>query len=63
MIGRVGGKAMLWFITASLVSLMLGFGFGKLLEPGHVTKLPIQDAAILLKKSWIILKGFFWKIL
>ena len=24
MIGRVGGKAMLWFISASLVSLMLG---------------------------------------
>ena len=44
MIGRVGGKAMLWFITASLVSLMLGLVLVNWLEPGHVTKLPIQDA-------------------
>lgn len=45
MIGRVGGKAMLWFISASLVSLMLGLVLVNWLEPGHVTKLPIQDAA------------------
>ena len=44
MIGRVGGKAMLWFITASLVSLLLGLVLVNWLEPGHVTKLPIQDA-------------------
>ena len=43
MIGRVGGK-MLWFITASLVSLLLGLVLVNWLEPGHVTKLPIQDA-------------------
>ena len=43
MIGRVGGKAMLWFITASLVSLLLGLVLVNWLEPGHVTKLPIQD--------------------
>lgn len=43
MVGRVGGKAMLWFITASLVSLMIGLIFVNWLEPGHVTKLPVQD--------------------
>jgi Na+/H+-dicarboxylate symporter len=33
-VGRVGGKAMLWFISASLVSLTLGLILVNLLEPG-----------------------------
>jgi Na+/H+-dicarboxylate symporter len=33
-VGRVGGKAMLWFITASLVSLSLGLILVNLFEPG-----------------------------
>lgn len=45
MVGRVGTKAMLWFITASLVSLLIGLVLVNWLEPGHVTKLPIQDAS------------------
>ena len=45
MVGRVGGKAMLWFISASLVSLLLGLIFVNWLEPGHVTKLPVQDVS------------------
>lgn len=45
MIGRVGTKAMLWFITASLVSLFIGLILVNWLEPGHVTQLPIQDAS------------------
>ncbi|ASE62387.1 cation:dicarboxylase symporter family transporter [Chryseobacterium indologenes] len=54
MIGRVGTKAMLWFISASLVSLFIGLMLVNWLEPGHVTKLPIQDvssAEDLLKSS------------
>lgn len=57
MIGRVGSKAMLWFISASLVSLCIGLILVNWLEPGHVTKLPIQDlssAEDLVKSS----KGF-----
>lgn len=47
MIGRVGTKAMLWFITASLVSLCIGLVFVNWLEPGLVMKLdkPAADAA------------------
>lgn len=45
MIGRVGTKAMLWFITASLVSLMIGLIFVNWLEPGHVTKLDLSDTS------------------
>ena len=33
-VGRVGGKAMLWFITASLVSLSLGLILVDLFQPG-----------------------------
>src|SRR3954469_17388843 len=33
-VGRVGGKAMLWFVTASLVSLSLGLVLVNLFEPG-----------------------------
>ena len=45
MIGRVGTKAMLWFISAFLVSLFIGLMLVNWLEPGHVTKLPVQDVA------------------
>ncbi|MDM1556658.1 cation:dicarboxylase symporter family transporter [Chryseobacterium indologenes] len=45
MIGRVGTKAMLWFISASLISLFIGLMLVNWLEPGHVTKLPVQDVA------------------
>ena len=44
MIGSVGTKAMLWFITASLVSLMIGLVFVNWLEPGKVMQLPIPAA-------------------
>jgi Na+/H+-dicarboxylate symporter len=33
-VGRVGGKAMLWFVSASLVSLSLGLILVNLFEPG-----------------------------
>jgi Na+/H+-dicarboxylate symporter len=33
-VGRVGGKAMLWFVSASLVSLTLGLALVNLFEPG-----------------------------
>ncbi len=33
-VGRIGGKAMGWFFTASFVSLLLGLFFVNILEPG-----------------------------
>jgi hypothetical protein len=33
-VGRVGGKAMLWFITASLVSLLIGLVLVNVFQPG-----------------------------
>ena len=33
-VGRVGGRALLWFISASLISLLLGMALVNLLKPG-----------------------------
>lgn len=44
MIGRVGTKAMLWFITASLVSLTIGLVLVNWMEPGKVMQLAIPAA-------------------
>ena len=42
-VGRVGGKALGWFIFASIVSLSIGLLVVGLLEPGHAMRLPIPD--------------------
>ena len=44
-VGRVGGKALLWFITASLVSLLLGMFLVNLFQPGHAIELSNADNA------------------
>ena len=43
-VGRVFVKAMLWFLTASLISLLLGMVLANLLQPGHNLGLPLPDA-------------------
>ena len=42
-VGRVFAKALGWFITASLVSLLLGLLLANLLQPGHNLGLPLPD--------------------
>jgi len=42
-VGRVFGKALGWFVTASLVSLILGLILANLLQPGHNIGLPLPD--------------------
>lgn len=37
-VGRVGGKALLWFVSASLVSLLIGMLIVNLSKPGHAIK-------------------------
>jgi Na+/H+-dicarboxylate symporter len=43
-VGRIGAKAMLWFISASLVSLLLGLLLVNILRPGDHLNLPLPDA-------------------
>lgn len=42
-VGRVGGKALLWFISASLVSLLLGLVLVNFFQPGHMIDLNQAD--------------------
>ena len=42
-VGRVGGKALLWFVTASLVSLLLGMLLVNFFQPGAAIDLSNAD--------------------
>ena len=44
-VGRIGGKAMGWFFTASFISLLLGMFFVNILEPGVGLNLSNVDLA------------------
>lgn len=45
MVGRVGGKALGWFLTASLISLLLGMALVNWLEPGKSTVIDMSKLA------------------
>lgn len=43
-VGRVGGKALLWFVSASLFSLLLGLLLVNVFHPGSVIDLSVADS-------------------
>src|SRR6516162_7450234 len=59
-IGRIGAKAMLWFVSASLVSLLLGMVLVDIMRPGDNLNLPLPaaDAATNVKVASLSLKEF-----
>jgi Na+/H+-dicarboxylate symporter len=59
-VGRVFGKALGWFVTASLISLVLGLVMANLLQPGVNLGLPLPDigASANLATSKFTLKDF-----
>jgi Na+/H+-dicarboxylate symporter len=58
-VGRIGGKALAWFIFASLVSLTLGLVLVTSLQPGKVMQLPLPEgAASGVEASALSLQGF-----
>jgi Na+/H+-dicarboxylate symporter len=59
-VGRIGGKAMLWFVGASLVSLLTGMVLVNILRPGDNLNLPLPDAnaATNLKVASLSVKEF-----
>src|SRR5947209_8640537 len=44
-VGRVGGKAILWFVSASLVSLLIGLMLVNYFKPGQYISLSQADVA------------------
>lgn len=59
-VGRVGAKTMLWFISASLVSLCIGLVLVNVLRPGDMVHLQVPDAqaADVVDKGSMTFKGF-----
>jgi Na+/H+-dicarboxylate symporter len=63
-VGRIGGKTLLWFISASLISLVLGMILVNLFKPGIEMKLPLpaaHDIAGVDKKS-LTLRDFLYHV-
>ncbi|MBC9912496.1 dicarboxylate/amino acid:cation symporter [Chitinophaga varians] len=60
-VGRVGGKTMLWFISATFVSLFLGLVLVNIMKPGLSLNLPLPDthASTGIAKADMTLRGFF----
>jgi Na+/H+-dicarboxylate symporter len=53
-VGRIGGKALGWFFTASFISLLLGMFFVNLLEPGvglHLSNIDLAAASEVTAKT------------
>lgn len=59
-VGRIGGKTMIWFISASFASLFLGLIIVNLLRPGDFMQIPVPDshAAGVVEKANMTFKGF-----
>lgn len=63
-VGRIGGKTLLWFVSASLVSLLLGLVLVNIFQPGHAMNLPLPDAGTSsgIDKTALSIKDFFYHV-
>jgi Na+/H+-dicarboxylate symporter len=63
-VGRIGGKTLLWFFSASLLSLALGMFLVNFFQPGAQMHLPLPDASteLGLQKTAFSLKSFLYHI-
>ncbi len=59
-VGRIGGKTMLWFLSASLASLLLGMLLVNLFKPGETMHIPLPDSHLTtdIKKAALSLRDF-----
>src|SRR5688572_18405080 len=63
-VGRIGGKTLLWFISASLMSLLLGMVLVNLFQPGINMHLPLpaSDQETGVGKSALTLREFLYHV-
>lgn len=59
-VGRIGGKTLLWFLSATLVSLLLGMMLVNFFRPGEAMHLPLPDSHIStgIQKTALSLRDF-----
>jgi Na+/H+-dicarboxylate symporter len=63
-VGRIGGKTLLWFIGASLTSLLLGMILVNVFQPGIAMNLPVPDSGtdIGITHTGLSLKDFLYHV-
>ncbi|HNR73185.1 MAG TPA: dicarboxylate/amino acid:cation symporter, partial [Cyclobacteriaceae bacterium] len=63
-VGRIGGKTLLWFIGASLMSLLLGMILVNIFKPGIAMNLPLPDVSedTGISKTGLSLKEFLYHV-
>jgi Na+/H+-dicarboxylate symporter len=63
-VGRIGGKTLLWFLGASLTSLLLGLVLVTFFKPGIAMNLPVPDVAedLGLAHTGFTLKNFLYHV-
>ncbi|MBW7912314.1 MAG: dicarboxylate/amino acid:cation symporter [Taibaiella sp.] len=63
-VGRIGGKTLLWFFSASFISLLLGMVLVNFFEPGTAMNLPMPaaDTDTGIKKAALTLKDFLYHV-
>lgn len=59
-VGRIGGKTLLWFLSATLVSLALGMLLVNFFKPGQAMHLPLPDSHLAtgIQKTALSLRDF-----
>ncbi len=59
-VGRIGGKTMIWFLSATLVSLLLGMVLVNFFKPGEHMNLPLPDSHLSsgIQKAALSLRDF-----
>jgi Na+/H+-dicarboxylate symporter len=59
-VGRIGGKTLLWFLSATLVSLLLGMLLVNFFKPGEAMHLPLPDSHLStgIQKTALSLRDF-----
>jgi Na+/H+-dicarboxylate symporter len=59
-VGRIGGKTMLWFLSATLVSLLLGMVLVNFFKPGETMHIPLPDSHLSsgIQKTALSLRDF-----
>lgn len=63
-VGRIGGKTLLWFISASLMSLLLGMVLVNIFQPGVAMQLTLPDSSTStgIDKAALTIKDFFYHV-
>jgi len=63
-VGRIGGKTLLWFFSASFASLLLGMMLVNFFKPGVAMHLPLPDSAVDtgIKKTALTLREFLYHV-